>query len=45
MVGEVIDPLGEDRDLDLRRSGVRVMLAVGLDDRRLDGRCQSLNTS
>jgi hypothetical protein len=42
MVGEVIDPFGEDCDLDLRRSGVRVVLAVGLDDARLVGRCQSV---
>src|SRR3954447_2192350 len=35
VLGEPVDPLGEDRDLYLRRSRVRVVLAVGTDDLRL----------
>jgi hypothetical protein len=42
MVGEVIDPFAEDRDLDFGRSGVLVVEAVGLDDARLDACCQSM---
>src|SRR5437764_14354163 len=38
MVGEVIDPFAEDRDLDFGRSGVLVIQTVGLDDARL-GSC------
>src|SRR5207245_3068171 len=32
MLGEVLDPLGEDGDLDLRRTGVLRIAAVGRDD-------------
>jgi len=42
MVGEVIDPLAEDRDLDFGRSGVLVVQTVGLDDARLGSCCQSM---
>src|SRR5712691_9545817 len=42
MVGKVIDPFAEDRDLDVGRSGVLVVEAVGLDDPRLDACCQSM---
>jgi hypothetical protein len=31
VLGEVRDPVAEQRDLDFRRAGVRVMLAVLLD--------------
>src|SRR5947207_7439631 len=31
MLGEVFDPLGQERDLDLRRAGVLVVTAVGRD--------------
>src|SRR3989442_15901741 len=42
MVGKVIDPFAEDRDLDVGRSGVLVVEAVGLDDPPLDACCQSM---
>ena len=32
MLGQVDDPLGQDRDLDFRRSGVALGLRVVLDD-------------
>jgi len=45
VVGEVIDPFAEDRDLDFGRSGVLVAQAVRLDDARLGICCQSVDTS
>jgi hypothetical protein len=42
VVGEVIDPFAEDRDLDFGRSGVLVGQAVRLDDARLGICCQSM---
>jgi hypothetical protein len=42
MVGEVIDPFAEDRNLDLGRSGVLLMQAVGVDRGRLGRCCQSV---
>jgi hypothetical protein len=42
MVGEVVDPFAEDGDLDFRGSRVLLMLAIGLDDRRLGRNCQSV---
>ena len=42
VVGEVIDPFAEDRDLDFGRSGVLVVQTVGLDDARLGSCCQSM---
>ena len=42
MVGEVIDPFAEDRDLDFGRPGVLVVQAIGVDYARLDGCCQSM---
>ena len=42
VVGEVIDPFAEDGDLDFRRSGVRLVQAIGFDDARLDRCCQSV---
>jgi hypothetical protein len=44
VVGEVIDPFAEDRDLDFGRSGVLVVQTVGLDDARLDSCCQSITS-
>src|ERR1700704_3534731 len=35
MLGEIIDPFGQDRDLHLRRPGVAGLLRVSLDDFRL----------
>jgi len=45
VVGEVVDPFAEDGDLDFRRSGIRFVQAIGFDDARLDGCCQSVDTS
>jgi hypothetical protein len=42
VVGEVVDPFAEDRDLDFGRSGVLFVQAVGLDDARLGICCQSI---
>src|ERR1700694_670225 len=42
MVGEVIDPFAEDRDLDFGRPGVLLVEAVRLDHARLDACCQSV---
>ena len=35
VLGELVDPLGEDSDLDLGGTGVALVGAVGLDDRGL----------